>query len=56
VIVLHDLPTGAMKLLPQFLDELEDSRLQVTTQFPADCVPIVNGRVLAPIDHLMPNS
>ncbi len=38
VIVLHDLPTGAMKLLPQFLDELEDSRLQVTTQFPADCV------------------
>jgi peptidoglycan-N-acetylglucosamine deacetylase len=52
VVVLHDLPTGAMDYLPMFLDELEGSGLEFTTQLPDDCVPIVGGRVRSPIDHL----
>jgi peptidoglycan/xylan/chitin deacetylase (PgdA/CDA1 family) len=52
VVVLHDLPTGAMNRLPRFLDELTYIGLEVTTQLPDDCVPIVRGRMRAPIDHL----
>jgi peptidoglycan-N-acetylglucosamine deacetylase len=53
VVVLHDLPTGAMEHLPRFLDELNYAGLAATTQLPDDCVPIVRGRMRAPIDHLM---
>lgn len=53
VVVLHDLPTGALEHLPRFLDELKYSGLEVTTQLPDDCVPIVRGRMRAPTDHLM---
>jgi len=54
VVVLHDLPTGAMERLPRFLDELDDSGLEVTTDLPDDCVPIVRGRVRTPVNHLTP--
>lgn len=54
VVVLHDLPTGAMEQLPRFLDELDDSGVAVTTDLPDDCVPIVRGRTRAPLDHLTP--
>ena len=52
VVVLHDLPTGAMDQLPRFLDELTHSGLEVTTELPDDCVPIVCGRMRTPVDHL----
>ncbi|OBF50902.1 hypothetical protein A5756_20665 [Mycobacterium sp. 852002-53434_SCH5985345] len=51
-VVLHDLPTGAMERLPRFLDELGDSGVEVTTDLPDGCVPIVRGRMRTPIDHL----
>ncbi|OBI05511.1 polysaccharide deacetylase family protein [Mycobacterium scrofulaceum] len=54
VVVLHDLPTGAMELLPRFLDELAESGAEVTTDLPDDCVPIVRGEMRTPIDHLTP--
>ncbi|OBG98455.1 hypothetical protein A5697_16300 [Mycobacterium sp. E3251] len=54
VVVLHDLPTGAMERLPRFLDELTDSGVEVTTDLPDDCVPIVRGRLRTPLDHLTP--
>lgn len=53
VVVLHDLPTRALEHLPRFLDELQYSGLEATTQLPDDSVPIVCGRMRAPIDHLM---
>lgn len=56
VVVLHDLPTGAMEHLPRFLDELTHSGVEVTTQLPDDCVPIVRGRVRTPVDHLRPET
>ena len=56
VVVLHDLPTGAMEHLPRFLDELDDSGVEVTTDLPDDCVPILGGRMRTPIDHLTAES
>ncbi|OJZ69967.1 hypothetical protein BRW65_21625 [Mycobacterium paraffinicum] len=55
VVVLHDLPTGAMEQLPRFLDELDESGIEVTTDLPDDCVPIVRGHVRTPVDHLTPD-
>ncbi len=52
VVVLHDLPTGAMEQLPRFLDELTRSGVEVTTELPDNCVPIVRGRMRTPLDHL----
>ena len=41
VVVLHDLPTGAMDALPQFLDTLEARGIAVVQDFPPDVLPIV---------------
>lgn len=43
VVVLHDLPTGAMAALPRFLDELERREVDVVQDFPASVVPIAGG-------------
>jgi len=44
VIVLHDLPTGAMDVLPAFLDGLERAGIEVVQDFPSDVVAIEPGR------------
>jgi peptidoglycan/xylan/chitin deacetylase (PgdA/CDA1 family) len=50
LLVLHDLPTGAMSRLGRFLD-LARSRGAIFKQdFPPDCVPIERGRIVGPID------
>lgn len=45
VVVLHDLPTGAMAALLRFLDELERRGVAVVQDFPDAVVPIADGRV-----------
>jgi peptidoglycan-N-acetylglucosamine deacetylase len=54
VVVVHDLPSGAMDQLPRFLDELDRVGAAVTDELPDDCVPIIDGRIVGRIDHLMP--
>jgi peptidoglycan/xylan/chitin deacetylase (PgdA/CDA1 family) len=54
VVVIHDVPSGAMDALPRFLDELHRKEVAVTAELPAECVPIVDGRIISPVDHLMP--
>ena len=54
LMVVHDLPSGAMDGLPRFLDELDRSGVAVTAELPTECVPIVGGRIISPVDHLMP--
>lgn len=44
VIVLHDLPTGAMDHLPAFLDEIGRRGIEVTQELPGGCTPMVAGR------------
>jgi peptidoglycan/xylan/chitin deacetylase (PgdA/CDA1 family) len=54
VVVIHDLPSGAMDQLPRFLDELDRNGVALTAELLTECVPIVDGRIISPVDHLMP--
>jgi len=50
LMVLHDLPTGAMRHLDSFLGRIEDMGGRLRQDFPPDCMPIVDGIVVRPID------
>ena len=48
--VLHDIPSGAMLHLDEFLKQLEDEGVEFTQDFPPDCTPIVRGDLTMPIE------
>lgn len=50
LMVLHDLATGAMRHLDRFLDQVAELGGRLHQDFPPDCVPIVDGIVVRPID------
>lgn len=50
LLVLHDLPTGAMAHLDEFLSCLRDEGHVMTSECPPDCLPIVNGRVVQSLE------
>jgi peptidoglycan/xylan/chitin deacetylase (PgdA/CDA1 family) len=50
LVVLHDLPTGAMAHLERFLDLLTRNKAAIVQEFPPECVPIRCGRIMRPID------
>jgi peptidoglycan/xylan/chitin deacetylase (PgdA/CDA1 family) len=50
LMVLHDLPTGAMRHLDTFLDRVIDMGAHIRQDFPPDCVPICDGVVVRPVD------
>ena len=54
LLVLHDLPTGAMDRLPAFLDRALAEGVEVVQDFPADCVPIRRGEPTAALAALLP--
>lgn len=43
LLTLHDLPTGAMRRLPELLDRLADAGAEIVQDYPADCLPIRDG-------------
>jgi peptidoglycan/xylan/chitin deacetylase (PgdA/CDA1 family) len=43
VVVVHDLPTGAMRRLDDFLAKAKDLGAEFTQAFPTDCTPIWRG-------------
>jgi peptidoglycan-N-acetylglucosamine deacetylase len=49
LVVLHDLPTGAMAHLDEFIGRLVDEGVELTQEYPPDCVPVVDGRIVLPI-------
>lgn len=49
LVVLHDLPTGAMRHLERFLDRLAESPAEIVQDFPPGCVPIRRGAIVEPI-------
>jgi peptidoglycan/xylan/chitin deacetylase (PgdA/CDA1 family) len=53
LVVLHDVPTGAMQALPRFLDRVRASGVEIVQEFPPACVPIERGRVVQPLDGLV---
>jgi peptidoglycan/xylan/chitin deacetylase (PgdA/CDA1 family) len=50
MVVLHDIPSGAMLHLDEFLSQLEAEGVEFTQEFPPDCVPIAQGKLLQPIE------
>ena len=49
LMVLHDLPTGAMRHLDQFIGQALDAGARFRQDFPPDCVPIIRGEIVRPI-------
>jgi peptidoglycan/xylan/chitin deacetylase (PgdA/CDA1 family) len=49
LMVLHDLPTGAMRHLEGFLDAAAEAGARFCQEFPPDCVPIRAGKIVLPI-------
>ena len=50
LMVLHDLPTGAMRHLDRFLALVEERGGRIRQDFPPDCLPMVDGQVKFEID------
>jgi peptidoglycan/xylan/chitin deacetylase (PgdA/CDA1 family) len=46
LLVLHDLPTGAMAALPEFLERVRAEGVSIVGELPPACVPIMEGRVV----------
>ena len=55
LLVLHDIPTGAMRALPDFLARARDAGTELTAELPRACVPILRGRVVGALDGLVAN-
>jgi peptidoglycan/xylan/chitin deacetylase (PgdA/CDA1 family) len=53
VLVLHDLPTGAMEHLAAFVDGELAAGVEIVQELPDECVPVRRGVQRAPIDHLV---
>ena len=53
LLVLHDIPTGAMRALPDFLARARDAGAELTAELPPSCVPIRRGRVVGSLDGLV---
>lgn len=49
LMVLHDLPTGAMNRLERFLDRAAADGARVRQDYPPQCVPIRCGQIVLPI-------
>jgi peptidoglycan/xylan/chitin deacetylase (PgdA/CDA1 family) len=53
VLALHDLPTGAMDRLPEFLAKLRDAGTEIRQDFPETCLPIISGRITPLLDVIL---
>jgi peptidoglycan/xylan/chitin deacetylase (PgdA/CDA1 family) len=53
LMVLHDLPVGAKAHLERFLDLVGEAGGRIRQDFPPDCLPIVDGKVVRPIESYM---
>jgi len=54
-MALHDLPNGAMAHLDEFLARLNGEGFELAQEFPPDCVPIVEGKVVLPLEPYVTN-
>jgi peptidoglycan/xylan/chitin deacetylase (PgdA/CDA1 family) len=51
LVVLHDLPTGAMDRLERFIGEAQAAGAAFVQDFPPACVPLVRGRVVGAMEE-----
>lgn len=53
LLVLHDLPTGAMDHLESFLERLRHRGARLRQDFPPECVPIRRGAIELKLDPIL---
>lgn len=53
LIVLHDVPGGAMDHLDRFFDRAAEAGIRFRQDFPDDCVPIRRGELVRPLAGLV---
>lgn len=53
LMALHDKPNGAMAHLEAFITRMKAARAEFTQEFPPACVPILDGKVVLPLDPYM---
>lgn len=53
LMVLHDLPGGAMRHLDRFIGRAIDAGVSFRQEFPAGCVPMRRGRIEHPLDAFL---
>jgi peptidoglycan-N-acetylglucosamine deacetylase len=56
LMVLHDLPTGAMRHLARFVNLAREAGAKFRQDFPPDCVPLLRGKTVLPIDAFVSQS
>jgi len=56
LVVLHDIPNACLAQLEGFLDAVAARGMQLVPDVPADCVPIVDGRVVGDLAGLVASS
>jgi peptidoglycan/xylan/chitin deacetylase (PgdA/CDA1 family) len=50
LLVLHDLPNGAMAHLDAFLRGVRNEGYSFTSEYPPECLPIIDGRIVQPLE------
>ncbi len=53
VLVLHDIPSGAMANLGAFLDRVNAAGVEIVQEFPDQCVPIRRGLLTGSLEQLV---
>jgi peptidoglycan/xylan/chitin deacetylase (PgdA/CDA1 family) len=53
LVVLHDVPKACLAGLPAFLEAVHDRGMQIVPELPAECVPIVDGRIVGDLAALV---
>ena len=56
LMVLHDIPSGAMRHLDRFLGLVADRGGRIRQEFPPDCMPMVEGEMKFGIDNYLNTS
>jgi peptidoglycan/xylan/chitin deacetylase (PgdA/CDA1 family) len=56
LVVLHDTPTGAMSHLDRFIQSLRHEGMEFTQEYLPECLPIVEGKIVGPIDQYVSES
>lgn len=54
MIIVHDVARyNSMPQLERFLEMVSAQGIEIVQEFPSDCMPVVNGKIVLPIDHLL---
>jgi peptidoglycan/xylan/chitin deacetylase (PgdA/CDA1 family) len=53
LLVLHDVPTGAMAALPRFLERVRSAGIALAAELPPDQMPIRGGEIVGPLEGLV---